>query len=164
MGKLPRMVRRGCKLDPGSKGLPHPSPVLCQGNPIVHQCKRFSAPWAKDLLHPVLTTFGSFPLPGALPDSLVCNDSLLPSFKPYYFVGHLSAAAPAPSSTRKVSKTKSRRLVRIPTPRVHPSVAAEHTDNFVWAKFPLKPKERRNGSKKRFKKVPCMGVRGRKGS
>ena len=55
---------------PGSKGLPRafchkPNPLLHRCNPISRQCKRpLARGGPKDLLHPLLTTFGKFRFSG----------------------------------------------------------------------------------------------------
>ena len=75
--KCPKVVRRGCKgvLDPRSKGLPR---VFCTtqtlfGTTATLFCTSARGlwhPWPKDLLRPLLTTFGNFQFSGPLPGPL----------------------------------------------------------------------------------------------
>ena len=72
--KVPKVVRRGCKRCFGLREqrspkslLHHPNPVLHRCNSLVHQCKRTLPAWARKtfrLLHPLLTTLGTFEVSG----------------------------------------------------------------------------------------------------
>ena len=75
-GKSPK-VRRGCKRSLGPteqkspKSLVHcrkpPFAPVRRCNPMSHQCKRLSAGWVQNTCHPLLSTFGDFPLSGNFP-------------------------------------------------------------------------------------------------